>query len=460
VDREEALPRAASTPLAVPWLACAVLAAIPVVWAVLVLGRVHPDEVYQFLEPAYRKVHGYGIVPWEWKVGLRNWAAPQVIAWLLELAGWLGLSDPRACRAVIAIPQWALGAWALAAVYRYAHRRVGQAGARLSLALVALTGTLCIYAGRTLGEALSAAFLLVALEALDRDEAGWREGALGGLGLGLAVVVRYGSALFVVVALGWLFATRRWRVLGACVVAGALVAAGLGALDWVTWGGPFHSLFAYVDFNVFSRQAAQRFGEMSPLVYLPPLLEQLPLWVVPGLLLAVLAERPRVSLAGAGGVLYVAALFCTLHKEDRFLYPGLVVLAMAAAPHVARWALGREGWRRPAAMGGLLVLSMGTAFFGPELRGDEFRAIVQASRQAHGLLIVNEGVWGAGGYFYVGRDIPWWTCDQPGDPAFRVAMGDPRFDRVVTYDGRAMKQLLAGGFRVVEEIGEATVLAR
>jgi hypothetical protein len=133
---------------------------------------------------------------------------------------------------------------------------------------------------------------------------------------------------------------------------------------------------------------------------------------------------------------------------------------MAAAPHMARWALGRTGWQRPLAMAGLLVLSIGTAFFGPELRGDEFRAIVQASRQAHGLLIVNEGLWGAGGYFYVGRDIPWWTCDQPGDPAFRVAMRDPRFDRVVTYDGRAMKQLLAGGFRVVEEIGEATVLAR
>jgi hypothetical protein len=249
-------------------------------------------------------------------------------------------------------------------------------------------------------------------------------------------------------------------VLLGCVIAGGLVALGLGVLDWATWGAPFHSLIAYVDFNVFSRQAATRFGEMSPRVYVRPLFLQMPLWVAPGLLIAALSERPRVSLAGAGGVLYAVALFCTLHKEDRFLYPGMVVLAMAAAPHVARLALSRRGWQRPAAAALLLLLSTGTALFGPELRGDEFRAIVRASRTAHALLIVNEGVWGAGGYFYVGRNIPWWTCDQPGDPAFRVAMRDPRFDRVVTYDRRAMKQLLAQGFRVTGVIGQATILAR
>lgn len=451
--------QAAAPSLDVPWAWCALLAALPAALAVWQLGRAHPDEVYQFLEPAFFRVHGYGVLAWEWRDGLRNWAFPLVIAGVLKIASWLGLNDPRAYRALVELPQWALNVWALAAVFRYARRRADREVALLALALVALIGTSFVYAGRTMGEALSAAFLLIALEALDRDEGRLWDGALGGLGLGLAVVARYGSAIFVLVALGWLLATRRYRVLFACAAAGALVALGLGALDWATWGQPFHSLIAYTRFNVFSTAAARRFGEMSPRVYLLPLLEQVPLWIVPGLVLGLRRERPRVSLAGLSGVLYIAALFFTLHKEDRFLYPGMVVLAMAAAPHVARWAW-TAGRRRWAAVGLAGALSLGTYAFGPDVRGDQFHAIVKASRTAHGLLIVNEGVWGAGGFFYVGRNIPWWTCDWPQDAAFRAASTDKRFDRAVTFEGRALTELHALGFHDVEQVGRETILAR
>jgi hypothetical protein len=262
---------AATSALSVPWAWCALLAAIPAVLAVWQLGRAHPDEVYQFLEPAYFRVHGYGILAWEWRDGLRNWGFPLVIAGVLKVAGWLGVTDPRACRALIELPQWALNAWALASVYRYAQRRAPAEGGRglglggltpalLALGLVALIGTGFVYAGRTMGESLSAAFLLIALEALDRNPSTWRDGALGGLGLGLAVVARYGSAIFVLVALAWLLGTRRYRVFFACAAAGLLVALGLGALDWATWGAPFHSLVAYTKFKVFSTDAARRFG--------------------------------------------------------------------------------------------------------------------------------------------------------------------------------------------------------
>src|SRR5207245_1390548 len=104
------------------------------------------------------------------------------------------------------------------------------------------------------------AFLVVAVEALDRPGAPDRVAFLGGACLGLAVVSRYGSAVFVLAALVWLIGARRGRVLlGACV-GGAVVALGLGALDWLTWGRPFHSVWTYLDFNVFSGRAAVIFG--------------------------------------------------------------------------------------------------------------------------------------------------------------------------------------------------------
>jgi hypothetical protein len=97
-----------------------------------------------------------------------------------------------------------------------------------------------------------------------------------------------------------------------------------------------------------------------------------------------------------------------------------------------------------------------------DLRGDQFRAIVSATRDdgAHGLLIVNEGLWGAGGYFYLGKNIPWGTCDWPQDANFQGAMRDTRINRAVTFEGRALDELQAAGFRVVEQVGRETVLAR
>ena len=97
-----------------------------------------------------------------------------------------------------------------------------------------------------------------------------------------------------------------------------------------------------------------------------------------------------------------------------------------------------------------------------DARGDEFRALVRAARpqEVTGLLIVNEGLWGSGGFFYLGKHLPWGTCDWPRDVAFRQAMADRRFNRAITFEGRALDALQAAGFRVTESVGRETVLAR
>jgi hypothetical protein len=104
----------------------------------------------------------------------------------------------------------------------------------------------------------------------------------------------------------------------------------------------------------------------------------------------------------------------------------------------------------------------GGFFLSEDLRGDQFRAIVSATRDegTRGLLIVNEGLWGAGGFFYIGKNIPWMTCDWPQDANFQRAMRDARFNRAVTFEGRALAELQAAGFRVVGRVGRETVLTR
>jgi phosphatidylinositol glycan class B len=102
------------------------LATLPCVLAVVQLGRVQSDEIFQYLEPAFWRVHGYGMLAWEWHDGLRNWAAPIMLSWMLRLCDLVGITNPYAYRAVMELPVWLLQVAMLMAVYRFALARLNK----------------------------------------------------------------------------------------------------------------------------------------------------------------------------------------------------------------------------------------------------------------------------------------------------------------------------------------------
>ena len=448
------------------WPVLVFLAAVPCILAVIQLGRLHPDELFQTLEPALYRARGYGVLAWEWREGIRNWAVPLFFSWLIRLCDFFGVRDPQAIRAVVAVPLFALHLGMMLSVFRYAERRVGQNGALWATLAVGLYAPILAFAGRTLGESFSAALLVISLERLDRPAEQTRNGFAAGLWMGAAIVARYGSAVFAGALLLWLVAARRWRQLGAMAFGIALVALALGALDWATWGRPFHSFIAYLRFNVLSDRAVFHFGSAPASYYLLPIARAAPIWIWPAIAATLWIQKFRVPAWLFLAAVYLAVLLRTPHKEERFLYPALVLLVAGAAPEAVRFL---QRLKQPVLRVSLLcvmwMLSLGTYFFLNELwpaRGDQFRAIVKATRprDATGLVIVNEGLWGSGGFFYIGRPIPWVTCDWPSDPIFQLAMRDRRFNRAVTYDERALAELEAAGFTPIDKLGEATILAR
>jgi phosphatidylinositol glycan class B len=434
------------------------VAPIPGIIAVLQLGRLHPDEIYQYLEPAFFRVFGYGIRPWEWSAGLHNWGVPGVIAAVLWVCKALGIEDPWKRRALIELPQLALHGWMLVAAYRLAARRVGPEIGRWAIPFVGLYMPVLTFAGRTLGEAVSAAFLVIGLEMLDRgaapgqtarpalDELALQGGAL----LGLAAVAWYPSAVPVVAALVFVVVTERNRDAGIAFAGVVVIALMLGAVDWVAFGKPFYTVQQYFELNVFTNKATEDHG-VQPISYYLPFLAMLAPWAWLGF-----ARKPSLPFVIAGAS-YLALELFTAHKEARFLYPGMVVLVAGAAPGAIEWLHKRAvAAVAVAALTSLPFFYLDTPFLAQ--RPEQFRLEAKAWPDATGLIMVNEGRWGAGGNFWLGRDIPFLTCDFPYQ--FADAAQDARYNRAVSWDKRGDAELRAAGFHVLEEQGLGTLYGR
>ncbi|MDP1827388.1 MAG: mannosyltransferase [Archangium sp.] len=528
-----------------PWAEIAIAALPAALHAVVLLGRLHPDELFQSLEVALNRTYGFGVVPWEWQVppnaatatqpwGIRNHAVPMLLSLLFRAGDVVGLSSVYARRILAEVPQFLLHVAMLGAVWRLLARRVNTPLAHLGLWLVALYGPLVWFAGRTMSESFSTAFLVWGLERLDADDAprlrsgqagpGWW--AWGGALLGLAQVTRYGSAAVIIPAMLWLLVAKRFRTFAFATAGGLVIAFGLGLLDKLTWGEWFHSLIHYVRFNVVSGAAAAQFGQQPWWTYLPRLLlapfafvglffaVRRDRWLRPGvgllLAAAVLAAIPLllaahfprlVTLAPWFGLLagcalgflllerdtkqpslfiaaalgYVFILSATAHKEDRFLYPALILLSVAAAPGFVTWV--GEAWSKGTARRAVVgvIAASGVAFFvfpSPYdvQRKEQFQLAARASRGVTGMVIMNEGMWGSPGYFYLGANVPWCPCDFPHDGCFQFATRDPRFNRGLYWsngseaekprDAQARAAFESAGFRFVEQRGQASLFER
>ncbi|HLM44625.1 MAG TPA: hypothetical protein VK458_12200 [Myxococcaceae bacterium] len=95
------------------------------------------------------------------------------------------------------------------------------------------------------------------------------------------------------------------------------VLLGLGVLDWLTWGGPWHSAWSYFHFNIASGSSASQFGRQPGWWYAPIFAGMAPL-----LLLWHFARglARRDVLVGAF-VFYLGVVSALGHKEARFLVP-------------------------------------------------------------------------------------------------------------------------------------------
>ena len=397
-------------------------------------GIYWPDEIHASLEPAHRLAFGSGLISWEYGVGARRWALPGVLSAVLWSAAAAGLDDPAQYLALVRILTSALAVAAAWAGY-FLARRFGASEwpAIAGASVFAIAGPAVYFGPRALSDTVSILPVVLGL-ALALPAASTRADRIAGASLlGLALLLRLHTAIFLpALVIVWL-ARRRWREAGevtSLLFAWVFV---LGALDWLTWGEWFQSPRLYLAFT-FDMGGGAITGDSPASYYGQMFFRSMPFVAVVLTPLAVAGAFRAPALAFVVAVL-LAAHVLTPNKAYRYVLVALPLLGALGAVGL-QWltTLGRArlmpiGAAALVAAAAISLITMRSLTFGdigPWERtrptesafddvGPVNRLLMKAGRQSDlcGLKIETHHLAWTGGYTYLHRNVPLYAPDGP-----------------------------------------------
>ena len=379
----------------------------------------HPDEQFQYLEQAHRLVEGFGLVPWEYRDGIRSWLLPGFLAGVRIVAGWLGddpMIFPRLAGTLMSLSSLAV-VWT---GFQWMRRYYGDYAAVLTGSLLAFSPLSLLYSPRILTEVVATHLLFLALY-LQNALATWsssRRYFLSGLVLGLAFVIRIqivGAVLLLALVLG----ERKVRERGVPMLGGGtIIVLASGILDWWTWGYPLQPIVKNLQMNIFEGVAAS-YGETSYIQWTLDL-GWGAAWFLPlvalvlGLL--VLGRRHNWGFLAIAIGTFVPLSFVA-HKEVRYFYPAMPAVLAVAGAALSRFIGPTPGeqprallvWSTIVIVAGLFVY---LSFFGPlEKHFHRSRSYIEAAVLLHqqedlcGVAVIDVD-WVIGGYTFLNRSVP------------------------------------------------------
>ncbi|WP_419827759.1 hypothetical protein [Sphingomonas sp.] len=396
-----------------------------------------PDEIFQYLEAAHRLVFGVGVVPWEYRFGIRSWLVPLLLAGPMAAGGWLRPDGV----AYLLLPKLLVVLVSLGSIVAAA-----RIGARLSprhglygAFAMAIWSETALFGTQALTEALAVPLVLGGAALLETPGARSRTIAIAGALLALAVVVRfqYAPAVAALVAIACRIDRRRWLLAAA---GGGAVLVAAGGLDMAMGQWPFGWIVENFHQNIgLKRSHAWVDG---PGFYPLAIAAAFGATLLPAWALARLVARRFPALV-ACAITNVAVHTLIAHKEYRYVLLStsiLVLLAGIATPDAidaARRRFGMGGWAAIAVAAWLAcsgaVLACGLRSGGWDRVTPALQAFA-ALRQAPGcgVALLGRDWTDSGGYTYLHRPVPLYIPDDGSvPPASWIARAGAGFDLIV-----------------------------
>lgn len=390
------------------------------------------DEVYQYIEQSFRLIHGYGVVPWEYSVGLRNpivpffLLAPQFIA---EAIGGMGAA-PLGARLATGILSLTVVVSSLVIGMRFSRTHAVLA------ASVSSTWPILIYFSvHPTSETISLALFMPALAILTGRAPAPRSWLVSaGLLLALCCVTRLqlGAAALALI-LTYLWRNRSLEAITP-VLAGGIAGVALSGVFDVAFGfPPLAWAYKNVVINIFQGVAAT-FGTSPPYFYVGYFIVEWGAAAIPVGLLALIGARrnPEIFVVL---VVHLVAHSAIGHKEVRFVLLvetlAIMLAALGTAEVIVASAITAGRHRTASVLISLLVwLGFGTSAALAEVNRYRWTQGTNRSRltseagalpQLCGLALYRTlGFYDFAGYSTLGRKVPVYLFT----PGFGMAEAD------------------------------------
>jgi hypothetical protein len=328
-------------------------------------SALHPDEIWQYLEPAYKLIDGHAVVTWDQRAGLRSWLLPEVLAVPMYLGHLL---SPHSEAHLFAV-RLSMAALSLLIVWAACRlgKALGPAHALIAAFATATWSELVYMAPRALTDSVSASlFAGGAALLLSRAR---RHDYCAGLLLGLAFVVRIQTAPAIAVLI--LSTFPEWKARWPRLLVGGLVALALDSAANAAMGAvPMMWIVRNFTINFIEHKSAS-FGVSPPWAYPVDLLSRWSFLIVPLLLLALLGARRYPALLAAA-VAHMAVHSLIPHKEWRFDYLFHVLIVLLAGIGAGSLVEGRS-WRSAALVCLGFAGASGFVALQPKLKSDYLR---------------------------------------------------------------------------------------
>lgn len=367
-------------------------------------GFIHPDSLFQVLEPAHIMVYGYGLVPWEYEAGVRPALPVAAAAILMDIQDKTLGYNPGRLTSILDISSAACLLLIIVITTRFGRIHYSKKAGDYA-GLFCGSSAILLFWGSRFSPDIFATLFATTSYYLALTGRGVRKTLLAGASMGMGFIIMYRSGVLLIPLTAYLLLKEREKAV--YFTAGFLVFALLqGFIDLAAYGSFLHSPISFVMQNIGGNM--DYFGSQHSLYNLLAFILHLPAFYA--CIYCLRGDRKDIIPAS---LLFFTVFYSLIgHKQVRYMVPALPFFMLCAGAGLERFT--RElGEYEGKAAAGFIAMAVFTAFIIPHgFMGygtdDPERAMRYVSRQKdlEGLAYTGIWSWGYGSYFLLHRESP------------------------------------------------------